>query len=262
MVGGREVVCMSSEPAVSFEESGSVDVTQPTLVEGLPGYGLVASITVDVLNRQLGLREYGSVVSPAFPQVASFEDGRVREPVRVYGGSNPDVMTLVGDVALPQSAYGALGDVVLSELAPSFSRAVFVAGAPTVDEAERGEVVGMATTPEVERDLREAGVSLAAGSGLVGGVTGALASACHRRGVPAAVLVVGTNPYVPDPLAAKAVIETALEPLVSFDVDTSVLEREAEDIEERLKEVAEQYRQAEASNAPIREESSMPSMYQ
>ncbi|WP_336036970.1 proteasome assembly chaperone family protein [Halobacterium yunchengense] len=253
---------MSHEPTVTFERLTELDAEAPTLVEGLPGHGLVAAIAADLITRQLDLEHHGSVVSPDFPPVASFKDGRVRDPVRVYAGADPPVMTLQSDLALPGRAFDALGECVLEDLAAEFERAVFLAGAPAATEAELGDVFGVATTDAVEAQLRDAGVTPAAGYGLVGGITGALVSKCHRAGVPAAVLVVKANPYLPDPAAARSVIETALEPLVDFDVDTTELDEQADQIRAQMEQIARHYRQTAEPQDADAEESATPNMYQ
>ena len=252
---------MSSEPpSVRFEKTRELAADAPTLVEGLPGLGLVASIAVDQITRQLGLEEYGTITSEAFPPVASFEDGRVRESVRVYAGASPDVMTLQSDVPMPSEAHRPLSHCVLSDLAAEFDRAVFLAGAPAESEAQVGEVVGVATTDELETELTDAGIALAEGSGILGGITGALLADCYRAEVPAAVLITRSNPYIPDPAAARSVIESALEPMVSFDIDTTELEEQAEEIRRRKEQIAKRLRQVQESQEG--EASGVSRMYQ
>ncbi|QLC34053.1 proteasome assembly chaperone family protein [Halarchaeum sp. CBA1220] len=236
-------------PNASFERLTDTPAKPTTLVEGLPGHGLVAAIAVDLVTRQLDLDHHGTVTSPAFPRVASFADGRVRDPVRVYAGDDPAVMTLQSDVALDDSGAGALAEGVLDGLADRLDRVVLLVGAPAESQQQVGDVAGIATSDGVARDLSDAGIALAEGSGLVGGATGSLLAACHQRGVPAAALVVRANPYIPDPRAARAVIEDALEPLVDFDIDTAGLEADAHQIEDRLEQMAEQYRRAQMSGA-------------
>jgi uncharacterized protein len=242
-----------------YEERTELTVDAPTLVEGLPGLGMVASIAVDQITTQLDLAQHGRIVSDDLPPVASFSDGRVRDPVRVYAGDDPAVMTLQSDVPVPPRAVGSLTECIMTEVAAEFDRAVLLAGAPAESEADIGDVVGIATTDRLERELVDAGIELADGTGIVGGVTGALLGACYERDVPAAVLVVRSNPYIPDPGAARAVIEDALEPLVDFDVDTRKLLDEAEEIQAQKRRIAEQLREYQQTEET---QPSTPSMYQ
>ncbi|RQG95655.1 proteasome assembly chaperone family protein [Natrarchaeobius oligotrophus] len=231
-----------SSPA-SFEQLTSLSADAPTLIEGLPGHGLVASIAVDQITEQLGLTHCGNIAADEFPPVVTFEDGLVQDLVRVYAGSDPDVMTLESDLALPHPSFEPLSRCVLDELADEFKRAIFLAGAPAESEEAIGDVAGVGTTEAVRADLLEAEITVPDDPGLVGGVTGSLVRECYRADVPAALLIVRAHPFLPDPQAAKAVIETALEPLVEFDIDTTALDEQADEIQRRMQQVAEQYQQ-------------------
>ena len=250
-------------PTATFQRQTDVQADEPYLIEGLPGHGLVAAIATDLVTRQLELEHYGSIVSDEFPSVASFKDGRVQDLVRVYARAEPPVMTLQSDVALPGRAFEPLANCVLEDLANEFERVIFLTGAPAENEAQIGEVFGVATTDEVEAELREADIRIADGFGLIGGITGALVSACHEAGVPASVLVVKANPFLPDPAAAQSVIENALEPLVDFDIDTTELEEQADEIRSQMEEISRHYQQMMASERQEPpEEPSGPTMFQ
>jgi uncharacterized protein len=250
---------MTPDSSTSFEKTTELETESPTLIEGLPGLGLVAAIAVDQITKQLELDQHGTIVSDDFPPVAAFDDGRVRDAVRVYAGEDPAVMTLQSDVPIPPTAVESLSQCVLSDLAEEFEQAIFLAGAPAESEDEIGEVVGVATTDDLETALTDAGITLADGSGVVGGVTGALLADCYHSDVPAAVLIVRSNPYIPDPVAARAVIEEALEPLVEFDIDTQELLEQAEEIQKQKQQIAEQLQQYQQQQD---QQPAMPGMYQ
>lgn len=234
---------MVEETETCFERVQDIETEEPTLIEGLPGHGLVASIAVDQITNQLGLEHYGSIRSPDFPPVVTFEDGLVHDLVRVYAGEDPAVMTLQSDLALPPKSYDALGDCVLSELAGNFGRAIFLAGAPAESESQLGNVQGVATTEALRDELRDVDIEIAAEHGVVGGITGALVRECYRADIPATLLIVRAHPRLPDPGSAISVIENALEPMVDFDIDTTELEEHAEQIQQQLQQIAKQYEQ-------------------
>jgi uncharacterized protein len=249
----------STTDGTRFERERELQAESPTLIEGLPGLGMVASIAVDQITRQLELSHHGSIVSEDFPPVAAFTDGRVRDAVRVNAGPDPAVMTLQSDVPIPPTALDSLRTCVLGDLAAEFESVIFLAGAPAETEQQIGEVVGVATTYQLERDLADANIDVADGPGVIGGVTGALLSGCYHEDVPAAVLIVRSNPYIPDPAAARAVIENALEPLVAFDIDTTELKEQAEEIQEQKQQIATQLQQLQQGE---QQEPSMTGMYQ
>lgn len=236
------------QPSIRFEQLTESTADSPTLIEGLPGLGMVASIAVEQVTSQLGLEHHGNVISDDFPPVAAFSGGRVREAVRVYLGEDPALMTLQSDVPIPPWAVRSLSHAILTDLAPELDRAVFLAGAPAESEAARGDVVAVSTTDALERDAAAAGIELAEGPGVIGGVTGALLRDCYHADIPAIVLIVKAHPFIPDPGAAHDVIEEALEPLVAFDVDTQGLLDQADQIQDQLQQIAaqlEQYQEQE-----------------
>ncbi|WP_254829327.1 proteasome assembly chaperone family protein [Haloglomus salinum] len=249
-------------PTASFERKTAFDAASPTLIEGLPGLGMVASIAVDQITTQLDLDHHGSIQSAALPSVAAFADGRVRDMVRVYAGADPPVMTLQSDIPIPPNAAAALSRTVYQDLAEEFERAVFLAGAPAESEAQLGEVVGVATSDETEAELRDAGIELAEESGSIGGITGALVADCYAHDVPASVLIVRCDPRLPDPNAAQSVIENALEPLVDFDIDTSELEEQAQQIQQQKQQIAKQLQQLRQQQQEEGETLQSRAMYQ
>lgn len=233
----------------TFHQLTDLEPEEPTLIEGLPGHGLVASIAVDRITEQLALHRYGTIRSEAFPPAASFTNGLIQDTVRVYAGSDPAVMTLQSDVPLPQEAFSGLSRCVLEELAEAFERAIFLAGAPAQSEEQRGTVTGIATEDRLKDELSEAGIAVEEDSGAVGGVTGALVTACYHAEVPATLLLVRADPRLPDPGAAHSVIEDALEPLVEFDIDTDELLDKAEKIQQQKQRIAQQIQQAQGQQA-------------
>ena len=67
--------------ACSFERLTELQLDEPTLIEGLPGHGLVASIAADHVRTQLGFERHGRVRSDEFPQVVTHDEGLVRDTV-------------------------------------------------------------------------------------------------------------------------------------------------------------------------------------
>ncbi|MEF8775011.1 MAG: PAC2 family protein [Haloarculaceae archaeon] len=252
---------MTNETGTRFEQYTEPPAERPTLIEGLPGLGMVASIAVDQITDQLGLEQHGSIVSEDFPPAASFADGRVRDLVRVYAGEDPPIMTLQSDVPIPPNAVGSLSECVHTNLASEFERAIFIAGAPAESEEEIGQVEGVATDDEMAAHLADGGVALAEAPGVIGGITGGLVAACYHEDVPAAVLVVRSNPYIPDPGAARVLIEESLEPLVDFDIDTRELREQAEQIQEQKEQIAKQVQQYQQQQQQ-QQQPSVKGMYQ
>ncbi|MFB6196749.1 MAG: proteasome assembly chaperone family protein [Halobacteriaceae archaeon] len=176
---------MNETQTATCERFTPVDTKSTTLIEGLPGHGLVASIVVDQITDQLGLNYHAVIRSEEFPRVSSFNDGLVQDTVRIYAGDDPSVMTLKSDIPIPTDAASALSDCIINEFAAECQRAVFLAAAPAQNEESRGQVIGLGTNQAMKDDLITAGVDIASDAGVVGGITGALVNACYQADLPA-----------------------------------------------------------------------------
>ena len=244
---------MSEEGGTAtFRRVSDIDPSDAVIIEGLPGQGLVASIAVDQITKQLELDHFGSISSGAFPPVVTFEDGIVHDLVRVYASESPAVMTLQSDLALPTQSFEALSQCVQQDLYDHVRKAIFIAGAPAESEDQIGEIRAVATNDRVKDELEAADVPMAENHGVVGGNTGALMRSCYQADSDAAMLIVRAHPRLPDPTAAIAVIEQALEPLVDFEIDTTELEEHAEEIQNQMRQIAQQYEGVSEQDGPDR----------
>lgn len=230
-----------------FERRGELTAESPTLIVGMPENGVVGSIVVDQITKQLGLEHKGNVVSESFPNVSTFGEGRVRDLVRVFAGADPAVVIPHCDIALPMSANADLAACVVNDLAAEFEQAIIMAGVPAPSEEQIGEVTGVVTCEETENELREAGVQLEPSVGYLTGASGAILNECYHANVPTMALIVKAHPFFPDPKAAQAVIEKALEPLVNFEIDTQELEEQTDEIRRQMEQVSRHFEQLQNS---------------
>jgi len=253
---------MANQDPATFDQLTELEATAPTLIEGLPGVGLVASITVNLLTRQLDLEHHGNIVSDDFPSVATFQNGLVRDLVRVYGGVDPNVLTLQSDLALPPYSFEPLAKCIIGEFSTEFDRAIFIAGVPAESENRIGDIAGIGTTEAMLDDLEQVNIERATDPGIIGGTTGAIVKECYHGEVPAIVLIVRAHPFLPDPGAAQRVINEALEPLVEFSIDTSELQQEADEIQQQLQQLAQQYQQMQQEHQQSEPNQPVNSMFQ
>lgn len=240
-----------STGSMLFNKHTHLPTDGATLIEGLPGHGMVASIAVEQIIEQLDMQHAGSVESADHFPIISYENGDIQDAVRVYSHSSTPVVTLVSDTAIPPDAFPELGRTLAAELSDNLSRALFLVEVPTVSSTEDAVVSAVGSTEELRTSFEDAEVTIESDEGLIIGPTGALASAFFHAGVPTAILLVKTDmdPFVPDPYGAKILIEEALEPLAEFSIDTTPLEEQAETIRGDMQNAAYQLKQLSNGNS-------------
>lgn len=246
--------------AARFERRAELSADSPTLVVGMPENGVVGSIAVNQITKQLDLELKGNIVSESFPPVTTFGEGRVRDLVQVYAGTDPPLVVPQCDIALPEYASADLAACMVNDLAADFERAIALVGVPAQSEEQVGEVTSIVTDDAAANEVKDAGIPLDSSIGVLGGTSGAVVNDCYHASIPTIALIVRAHPFLPDPEAARAVIEKALEPLVDFDISTQELEEEADNIRRQMEQIAQHYEQLQRDGGQHQLEES--AMYQ
>ncbi|MUV60222.1 proteasome assembly chaperone family protein [Halobacterium sp. CBA1126] len=224
------------------------DLDSPTLVEGLPGVGLVGKIATDHLVDTFDMTYVASVDCQNIPRVSVYEADRreVFPPVRLYADESRDLLALQSDVPLARDGGGEFADCITEWLEDTNATPLYLSGLPVqdLDHSTLPDVFGIGSGDGAER-LDAHDIDTPPERGLVSGPTGALINRAAEHGLDAVGLVVESDAQFPDPAAAKRLLDAAIEPLAGVDVPTEDLVEEAEQIREQKKRLAERMQEAE-----------------
>ncbi|MFB6221819.1 MAG: proteasome assembly chaperone family protein [Halolamina sp.] len=229
----------------------TVDPSETTLVEGMPGVGLVGKIATDHLIDRLEMVQFAEIRGEGIPPVTVFDgDERgVHPPIRLYIDADEDLVALRSDVPVhvmdaPLFAERLTEWVVENDVLP-----VYLGGLPAerdADEVPSVEGIGVGDGQEF---LDAEAVPAPDESGMISGPCGALLSNAADESADAIGLMVDTDPRFPDPQGAHALIKNGINPVAGVDVETQRLVEEAEDIMEQRKELAQRMQQADQHEA-------------
>ncbi|MFB6127923.1 MAG: proteasome assembly chaperone family protein [Halolamina sp.] len=217
-----------------------VELSDPMLVEGFPGVGLVGKLAADHLVEALDLVHYANVHCETLPKVAVYQPdtAEVASPVRLYASESGDLVVLQSDVPVEPDAAEAFADCFTPWLEAN-ATPVFVAGEPTQERDLPPAVSGVAAG-DAESLLSEVGLSTPSERGAMSGPTGALLAHAVERDLPAVGLIVESDPQFPDPTAARALLSEAILPLTGYEVPLESLVEQAEEIQEAKQGLAQQ----------------------
>jgi uncharacterized protein (TIGR00162 family) len=242
--------------AFEIEATADPELSEPVLVEGLPGVGHVGKLAAEHLLEEFDSEVVRRVYSEHFPPQVTVEDGRTTlaaAEVHAIGDAGRDLLVLTGD----HQAGDGPGHYRLTEgfldVAAAFDveRIVAMGGVPTGELVDEPDVVGAATSDAFAEDLEALGVEFRENepAGGIVGISGLLLGLGERRGFEAACLMGETSGYLVDPQSARVVLE-ALQEAVGFDVGYDALEDRAEE----MQEVVERIQQMEQGAQPPGEE--------
>jgi len=232
-----------------IKERVSVELREPVLVAGLPGLGLVGKIAIRYLIRQLKAQRFAHLYSEHFPYyVLVNKKGSVRLLRGVfYFWKNPaganDFIFFTGD-SQSQTIEGQyeIADCLLDFAKKHGVKAIVTIGGYRVETKDKPKVYVAATGQEVlSRVVRAGAVVSDSGSPIVG-TAGLILGLARFKRIDALCLLGETRGYLPDPLAARSVLEV-LKGTFGFGVDLAELDEDivrAEQMVSRLQKIEEQ----------------------
>ena len=228
-------------------EKDSIQLENPVLIEGLPGLGMVGRIAVKYLIKKLKAKPFAHLYSPHFPYyVIVNKKGNIRLLRGVFyywkNPKNRDLILFTGD----SQAQTIEGQYELAAKITDYAKSKGVSLIVTLGgyrkEVETSPKVYAVSTNEalLKKALEAECIKSPPGNPIVG-IAGILLGIARFKGINALCLLGETRGYMPDPTAAKCVLE-ALCKILDLEVDLSGLDAEIE----RAKKLLEQMHQIEA----------------
>jgi len=228
-----------------------VDLTDPIMVEGLPGVGHVGKLVADHMVEELHAEKIIEIYSPNFPpQVMVKEDGtikQVKNEIYARRGENgePDLLIIIGDYqSATNEGHYELTSIFL-DIAESYKvrRIYALGGYGTGQFVDKSSVMGAATSVELVEEMKTQGVLFQEnepGGGIIG-VSGLLLGLGALRGLDVICLMGVTSGYLVDPKAASEVLRV-LSGILGIEVGMHALEERAKEMEKIIGKLQEMER--------------------
>ena len=228
-----------------------VDLTDPIMVEGLPGVGHVGKLVADHMVEELHVEKIIEIYSPHFPpQVMVKEDGtikQVKNEIYARRGQNgePDLLIIIGDYqSATNEGHYELTSIFL-DIAESYKvrRIYALGGYGTGQFVDKSSVMGAATSIELVEEMKTQGVLFQEnepGGGIIG-VSGLLLGLGALRGLDVICLMGVTSGYLVDPKAASEVLRV-LSGILGIEVGMHALEERAKEMEKIIGKLQEMER--------------------
>ncbi|WP_137682152.1 proteasome assembly chaperone family protein [Haloarcula mannanilytica] len=229
-----------------------ISLDSPTLVEGLPGVGLVGKIAADHLVDAYDMEYYAAVHCDGLPEIAVYadDDPEVRPPVRLYADEGRNLLVLQSDAPISPSGARDFAGCIVGWFEANDVTPIYLSGRPAEKDGAP-EVYGVSTGDGASM-LKEANVDPPSENGAITGPTGALVHESQRVGLTSIGLIVEADQQFPDPEAARALLQTAISPLADFEVDTEALVEQAEEIGQAKAKLAEQLQENQEESTSAR----------
>lgn len=217
-----------------IKERMKVELKNPILIEGLPGLGLVGKIATRYLIKKLGAKKFAYLYSPHFPYFVLVNK---KGSVRLLRGTffflrnqteGNDLILFTGD-SQAQTIEGQyeISDCILDFATLHNVKAIVTVGGYRMEVKDKPKVIAAATSEELLNEALQARAVLSSMGNPIVGTAGLILGLSRFKKIDALCLLGETRGYLPDPKAAKSVLEV-LKTMLSLNIDLAGLNEEIE----------------------------------
>lgn len=222
----------------------SEDVEDAIILEGSPELGLIGNILGWLLVEQLDMKLIGFVDSKYFPPLAVLYNGVTMHPFRIY--STDGIVLFLSDFIIPPAVTYDMANAIADWAEKNNSKEIITFNSVVVRE-KTGQIAGAANSEDGIKSLNDINIPIMP-FGNINGLSGTLMIRSKIKGIPASCLFAEVLNQYPDPRAAATMVET-LNKKLNIKVNPEPLLKEAEEIESRLKELANTVHEGQESPA-------------
>lgn len=218
--------------ATYIKEFKDIQANNPILIEGFPGLGLVGKISMRYLIKQLKAQKFAYLYSPHFPYfVLVNKKGSVRLLrgafyfVKNSEGPN-DIILFTGD-SQSQTIEGQyeIADSMLAFAKKHNVQTIATIGGYRMETQGKPKVIVAGTNQAILQKALAAGGTISPEGSPVVGTAGLILGLARFKKIDALCLLGETRGYLPDPLAARSVVEV-LKGMFNFPLDLAGIDEE------------------------------------
>ncbi len=222
------------------------DVKDAIVLEGSPELGLIGNILGWLLVEELKMKQIGYIDSKEFPPLAVLYKGIAIHPFRVY--STDGIVLFLSDFIIPPNVSYDMSNAIIDWMERNNSKGLITFNSMVVME-KTGSVAGAANSEDALKKLGDLDLPILP-FGNINGLSGSLLTKTAIKNIPASCLFAEVLNQYPDPRAAASLVNV-LNKMLNIDVNAQPLLKEADEIEERLKELAKRVQKENEPESPI-----------
>ena len=217
--------------------------TNPIIIEGFPGFGLVGTIASEFLVDHLKTEMIGKIIFEDMPALVAIHENKVVEPLGIFYSKKYNIV-LIHAVTSPTGFEWEIAKTLV-KLAQQLNAKEIISlegvGSNQQDGTPESKAFYYTSEETREKVFKNIGIDPLK-EGIIMGVTGALLLKAEK--IPATCLFAETQSALPDSKAAAKIIE-ALDKYLGLDVDYKPLLEQAEKFEGKLQGILQQSKKAQ-----------------
>lgn len=213
-----------------------VKLTNPTVLIGFQGVGLVGSLAAGYLTDKLKLKQIGYIETPSLVPMAMVLNSEIRFPLRIFADKEKNLILFESELPIPHKHIFEIAEAITDWVKQyGTKRVICMEGIGTGKVPKDGKLFGIGNSKSEDTYLQKNKIELLK-NGIIVGLAAAVLLKCKAKKIPAVCLMSEAHSEYPDGRAAAKVIDT-LCTLHNWKIDTKQLIEKADVMEKKIKDM-------------------------
>ena len=216
-------------------------------IVGFPSLGLVSSIATNFIVRTMNLKRIAGITSPDFPPYALVQGGFPMPPVRIYAGDRicddngedcEHLVVITAEFMPKMEMHYPMAKLILKWCKDNDIKTILTMEGIAVPDIDSTPIYGVGSTEDMREKMSKYEIKHL-DEGMVRGLSGIILYEGAASGVDVITLLGPARADIPDARGAAKLLQPITRMLPELELDIEPLLKEAEEIESKMKEVAQ-----------------------
>ena len=218
---------------IRIRETSQINVENGFIINGFPSTGLTSAIATELIINTSNFQLAATIDSDYFPPISIIKNGAPNYPTRIFVNNNLKAAIFSSYIVLDASLHRNIARMMLNWA--NEKKCSTIISSITI-RSDSQEIMGVASTGSARGMLVDSGIKIAE-SAAIPGIPGVLLNEGMANAQNVIVLLVGSKSDTPDLRASYSLCNGLSKLIPGISCNLSVLEKQAKQIEQEMKQV-------------------------
>ena len=218
---------------IRIKETSQINVENGFIINGFPSTGLTSAIATELIINTSNFQLAATIDSDYFPPISIIKNGAPNYPTRIFVNNNLKAAIFSSYIVLDASLHRNIARMMLNWA--NEKKCSTIISSITI-RSDSQEIMGVASTGNARGKLVDSGIKIAENAASPG-IPGVLLNEGMLNAQNVIVLLVGSKSDTPDLRASYSLCNGLSKLIPGISCNLSVLEKQAKQIEEEMKQV-------------------------
>jgi uncharacterized protein len=218
---------------IRIKETAQINVENGFIINGFPSTGLTGSIATELIINTSNFQLAATIDSDFFPPISIIKNGAPNFPTRIFVNNDLKAAIFSSYIVLDASLHRNVARMMLNWA--NEKKCSTIISSVTI-RSDSQEIMGIASTGNARGKLVDSGIKIVENAAIPG-IPGVLLNEGMVNAQNVIVLLVGSKSNTPDLRAAYSLCDGLSRLVPGISCNHSLLEKQAKQIEEEMKQV-------------------------